>query len=173
MTPDRDVAGINRLRKANKAEVAEFFEVSIKAVDGWVRRGCPVVKRGTLNDPWVFDLLAVAEWRITGNAPEAAVDPDKLPPNERRAWYESESRKRELQIKDRQLIHRAEIEQAVATAFAALAQEMKAITDNLERRFGITPEIIEAVEESLHVGMEGMRDRLATLSPNDAVEAIE
>jgi phage terminase Nu1 subunit (DNA packaging protein) len=156
-------------RRANKKLVAEFFDVSLPSVEAWVRRGCPVVYRGSKTEPWLFDLLTVAEWRINGSNPEAAIDPDKLAPNERRAWYDSEARKRELQIKDRQLIPKPEVEQAIATAFAALAQEMKAITDNLERRFGISPEIIEAVEDSLHVGMDGMRERLANLSPAETV----
>jgi hypothetical protein len=157
-------------RRANKKLVAEFFDVSLPSVEAWVRRGCPVVHRGSKTEPWLFDLLAVAEWRISGSTPDAAVDPDKLPPNDRRAWYDSESRKRELQIKDRQLIPKPEVEQAISTAFAALAQEIKAITDNLERRFGITPEIIEAVEETLHEGMEGMQERLASLAPAELVE---
>jgi phage terminase Nu1 subunit (DNA packaging protein) len=164
------LSSVGRLRKANKAEVAEFFDVSIKAVDGWVRRGCPVVERGRLNVPWVFDLLDVAIWRITGQRTDADVDPDTLPPSERKAWYEGETRKRELQVRDRELIPAAEVEQAIATAFAAIAQDMRAIPDNLERRHGIDPQTAEQVEAALLQAMDSLADRLAALAPVEAEE---
>lgn len=164
------LSSVGRLRKANKAEVAEFFDVSIKAVDGWVRRGCPVVERGRMNVPWVFDLLDVASWRITGQRTDADVDPDTLPPSERKAWYEGETRKRELQVRDRELIPAAEVEQAIATAFAAIAQDMRAIPDNLERRHGIDPQTAEQVESALLEAMDHLADRLAVLAPVGADE---
>ena len=156
---------VGRLRKANKAEVAEFFDVSIKAVDGWVRRGCPVVERGRLNVPWVFDLLQVAEWRITGQRGDADVDPDTLPPSERKAWYDGEKSKREIQIKDRELIPAAEVETVVATAFAALASDIRAIPDNLERRHGVSGEVAEQVEDALNEAMDAIADRLSRMAP--------
>lgn len=164
------LSSVGRLRKANKAEVAEFFDVSIPSVEGWLRRGCPVVQRGSRTVPWVFDLLDVATWRITGQRTDADVDPDTLPPSERKAWYEGETRKRELQVRDRELIPAAEVEQAIATAFAAIAQDMRAIPDNLERRHGIAPAVAEAVETALLEAMDHLADRLAALASVEASE---
>ena len=48
-------------RRANKAELAEWFDVSLNAITGWIARGCPVVQRGGVGTPWVFDLLEVAQ----------------------------------------------------------------------------------------------------------------
>jgi hypothetical protein len=120
--------------------------------------------------PWVFDLLDVAIWRITGQRTDADVDPDTLPPSERKAWYEGETRKRELQVRDRELIPAAEVEQAIATAFAAIAQDMRAIPDNLERRHGIDPQTAEQVEAALLQAMDSLADRLAALAPVEAEE---
>jgi len=167
------LSSVGRLRKANKAEVAEFFEVSIPAVEGWVRRGCPVVQRGSRTVPWVFDLLDVATWRITGQRTDADIDPDTLPPSERKAWYEGETRKRELQVRDRELIPAAEVEQVIATAFAAIAQDMRAIPDNLERRYGIAPDVAESVERGIFEAMDGIADRLSALSTVTAEEQAE
>lgn len=167
------LSSVGRLRKANKAEVAEFFDVSIKAVDGWVRRGCPVVERGRLNVPWVFDLLDVATWRITGQRTDADADPDALPPTERKAWYEGETKKRELQVRDRELIPAAEVEQVVATAFAAIAQDIRAIPDNLERRLGIDSTVAEAIEGVLFETMDAIADRIASLASVSAEEATK
>lgn len=154
-----------RLREANKAQVAEFFDVSIKAVDGWVRRGCPVVRRGSASKPWVFDLLEVARWRFQGQQDGGAANPDVMSPVDRRAWYDSEMRKRDLQIRDRELIPVAEVEQAVVTSFAAISQDIRAIPDNLERRHGIDPHIAELVEEALMESMDHLADRLGALAP--------
>lgn len=162
------ISGVGRLRTANKAGVAEFFDVSLKAVDGWVRRGCPVVARGERGAPWIFDLLQVAEWRINGQKGSSDVDPDTLPPSERKAWYEGESRKRELQIKDRELIPAAEVEQVIATAFAAISQDIRAIPDNLERRYGLDSATAEKVELGLFDAMDAMADRLSALGPVEA-----
>lgn len=170
MSDPVSLSAVGRLRKANKAEVAEFFDVSIPSVEGWLRRGCPVVQRGSRTIPWVFDLLEVAKWRITGQRTDADIDPDTLPPSERKAWYEGESKKRELQVRDRELIPAAEVEQVIATAFAAIAQDLRAIPDNLERRHGIDPAVAEAVEAALFEAMDALADRVATLAPTEQGE---
>lgn len=162
------LSGVGRLRRANKAEVAEFFDMSIKAVDGWVRRGCPVVERGRLNKPWVFDLLAVAEWRISGRTADMEIDPTTLPPAERKAWFESEMKRRELQKDDRELIPAADLESCIARVFGALSQGLRSIPDNLERRTGCSPDIAEAVERIIEAEMESVADILTTIGPLEA-----
>lgn len=159
------ISSVGRLRKANKAEVAEFFDVSIKAVDGWVRRGCPVVERGRLNVPWVFDLLQVAEWRITGKRADADIDPDSLPPSERKAWYEGETKKRELQVRDRELIPADEVERVFAAAFAAFVQNARAIPDALERRHGVDAGTAEKVDLAIVEALTALADDIKELAP--------
>lgn len=165
MTEIAAISGVGRLRRANKAETAEFFEVSPNSIDAWVRRGCPAVERGGARKPWVFDLLDVARWRLVGESSGGEVDPESLNPGERKSWYEGEARRRELAEKARELIPVAEVEQAVATAYAAIAQGIRAIPDNLERRHGIDPAVAERVEEALHAEMDALADRLAQLAP--------
>lgn len=170
MTDPVVISGVGRLRRANKAEVAEFFDVSIKTVDGWVRRGCPVVERGKLNKPWVFDLLSVAEWRISGQSADSDIDPAKLPPNERKAWFDSEIKRREIQERDRELIPAAELESCIARVFAALSQGLRSIPDNLERRAGCSPEVAESVERMIEAEMDAMADTLSTIGPVESAD---
>lgn len=47
----------------NKADLAEFFQVSAPTIDDWVRRECPFVTRGRSGVDWVFDFRAVRRWR--------------------------------------------------------------------------------------------------------------
>lgn len=166
-----ELSTVPRLRKASKVDIAEFFEVTPAAVDGWIRRGCPVVQRGSQGVAWVLDLHEVARWRFLGETSSSDVDPETMTPAERKAWYEGESRRRELAEKARELIPVAEVEQAIATAYAAIAQGVRAIPDNLERRHGIDPAVAERVEEALHAEMDALADRLATLAPVTAEEA--
>jgi phage terminase Nu1 subunit (DNA packaging protein) len=164
MTNLVELSPVGRLRQANKAQVAEFFETSIKAVDGWIRKGCPVVKRGNRSEPWVIDILAVAEWRFTGKEPGAQQDPDEMTPQDRKAWFESETKRRDLQERDRELIPYHEAERTIAVAFAAINQDLRAIPDNLERRAGISGEVAELLEMELFAAMETLADRLSTLT---------
>ncbi|NMQ21483.1 DUF1441 family protein [Candidatus Competibacter phosphatis] len=78
-------------RLANKSQIAEFFEVSTNAVDGWIRRGCPFIQRGDLRTPWIFDLLKVLEWRFTRPKRARFDDPEAMSPRDRRHWYEGEA----------------------------------------------------------------------------------
>lgn len=93
------------------------------------------------------------------------IDPDRLTPSDRRAWYDSESKRRELQVRDRELIPAAEVAQVVATAFAAIANELRAIGDHLERRGDATAEQAERISQAIDTAMDGLADRLATLGP--------
>ncbi len=156
---------VQQLRRLNKSELAEFFDVSVQAIDGWCRRGCPAVRRGAPGRPWVFDALEVARWKYEQSEAPGGVDPDDMTPQDRKAWYDSETRRRELQVMDRELIPASEVEQAVATAFAAISQGLLSLPDNIERRTGCSPEIVEAVEQVLHAEMVSLAERLQDLAP--------
>jgi len=69
---------------------------------------------------------------------------------------------------ERRLIPAAEVEQTVATAFAAIAADLKAIPDNLERRHGISGTTAAEVERAIFEAMDALADRLATFAPDVA-----
>lgn len=156
------------VRKASIGECAQFFDVSTQAVQDWLRKGMPVLQQGSRGVPYVIDLLAVARWRFQGvGGSDAAVevDPERLPPADRKAWYEGETKRRDLAIKAGELVPAADVEQVIATAFAALAQDMLSIPDNLERRHGVPPELAEKVEEGIYQAMDALADRMSKLGP--------
>ena len=89
-------------RRVNKAELATWFEVSLPTIEAWIRKGMPIAQRGSRGVPWVIDLLEVAEWRFSGRADnDGEIDPERLSPADRKAWYEGEARRRDLQERDR------------------------------------------------------------------------
>lgn len=93
-------------------------------------------------------------------------------PQDRKAWYDSEARRRDLQIKDRELIPVGEVERVVATAFSAIAQGLRSLPDNIERRTGCTPEIIEAIDMALDAEMNALADKLTELVALDLDEEV-
>ncbi|MCK7461100.1 MAG: DUF1441 family protein [Sphingobacterium sp.] len=153
------------IRRANKAQVAQFFDISLPTVETWIRQGAPVAQRGARGVSWVIDLLALAEWRFSSRTNQGGIDPETLPPGERKLWYDGETKRRELQVRDRELIPVADVEQAIATAFSAIAQGIRSIPDNLERRIGCSPDVAEAVERILDEEMTALSERLADLAP--------
>ena len=96
--------------------------------------------------------------------PKGDVDPDALSPIERKAWFDSEVRRRQLQVQDRELIPAAEVEAAVSTAFSAIAQGLRSIPDIIERRCGAPPEMVEEIERIIDAEMAALADKLARLS---------
>ena len=153
------------IRRANKAQAAEFFGISLMTLDAWIRDGAPVAQRGAKRVAYVLDLRAIAEWKYTPRQFDSEVDPERLPPNERKQWYEGEHKRRELQVRDRELIPVAELEEAVITANAAVAQTLLSLPDNLERRAGLAPAQAEVIEQAIHEAMNDLADRMATLAP--------
>lgn len=163
-----ELPGVARLREANKAQAAEFFDTSIKTIDGWIRKGCPVVKRGSRSEPWVLDLFAMAEWYFTeyrsgALGADGQKDPEDMTPQDRKAHYEAETKRRDLQARDRELIPATEAERVIAVAFAAISQDLRAIPDNLERRVGLSGDIASQVESEIFNAMDSLADKLAVL----------
>ena len=132
-------------RLANKLQVSEFFNVSFKTVDLWVRRGCPFVVRGGTNAPWVFDLLAVAQWRFERPKRARFDDPDELKPKDRRDWYEGERVRGKIEELQENLITRAEFDAEKERIQSVLAECLARLPGRLEAACGLPPAAAEAL----------------------------
>lgn len=62
----------------------------------------------------------------------------------------------DLQIKSGEYGSRASFRQAAATALAALAQTLRSVPDNLERKLGVSPEIAAAVSEQIDAALDDL-----------------
>src|SRR3954470_22098572 len=49
-------------RIVNRADLADFLGVSLPTIDGYVRRGCPFIERGSKGREWRFHSKAVVDW---------------------------------------------------------------------------------------------------------------
>lgn len=151
--PNLSVRALSRLTGLDRDRLSRIIA---DAKPAGTRSGHPLYALGD-----VLRLLC----RPTAVGESGEIDPDRLSPSDRRAWFDSESKRRELQIRDRELIPTAEVQQTVSTAFAAIASELRGIPDNLERRGDATPEQAERIAQAIDAAMEGLADRLAALRP--------
>lgn len=105
----------------------------------------PVVQEGRSGVAWIIDLSAAAQWLIArGAATEnerphdvSGFDPDTLPPSDRKAWYEAEFKKRQLQELDGELMRAADHERFLAEIIKTITSELERLPDLLERDAGI------------------------------------
>lgn len=162
---------VPRVRLANKLGVCAFFDITLGALNNWIRRGCPFLTAGDNETEWEFDLLAVAVWRYGnetgegGDGGEVVKDPNTLPPLERKQWFEGEHKRRDLQLRDRTLIPAQEVEAASALAFATVAESLKSLLDNLDRvAGGLSVEQHESAEGIIYESMRLLQERLSAIS---------
>ena len=73
-------------------------------------------------------------------------------------------RQAEADTAERLLIPAAEVEETVATAYAAIAQRLLGLPDLLERQHGLDPELVQAIEGTIHQMMSALADDLQTLA---------
>lgn len=150
-------------RRANKADVAGWFGVSLVAVDGWIRRGCPAVQQGKKGTPWVFDLLEVAEWRFSGKVSaddDAPFDPERLSPTDRRAWYEGEDKRISIAHRMGDLVTVDEYRDELARILKPIADCLETLPDVLERKCGLPPDAVIMMQAIIDEQRAALADRL-------------
>lgn len=163
-------ARINGRRKANRAEVAEFFGVNLTTVDQWIRKDCPIVARGSRGIAWEFDLLAVARWRFSGmGAAPIGDDPETLEPKARLDFYRG-NRERTRHLEEcGELMRVSDHQSQMASVLKILATTIESLPDVLERDAGITGEAVARCQLICDRVREGLYRRLLELT--DATEA--
>ena len=75
-----------------------------------------------------------------------------------------------LELKKRvgELMLASEVSRDVATAFAAIAQDLRAIPDRLERQMGLAPEVAEALSEQIDAALAALGARLRNLNTEES-----
>lgn len=153
--------GIPPARLANKAELAEWFDVSIPAINAWVRRGCPYIQPGNKTTPWVFDVLAVHQWLANRDAEACApvpTHPDGMTPLDRKWWYESEKIKREIEERMRNLITAEEYQREKARILGHLIPFAEALPDRLAHM--LPPDALAVAREECDALAQWLRSEI-------------
>jgi len=90
-------------------------------------------------------------------------DPDHMTPQDRKAWFESEARRRDLEERDRQLLRREEVSRVLSTTVATFAESMRALPDRLEREAGIEGRVAAEVERIVDAHLDQLRRTLLSV----------
>lgn len=101
---------------------------------------------------------ALIEAAPTDDAGE--IDPDKLPPEKRRAWFQSERDRMELEAKAGKLIPALEHERDMARFVGIVVQVFETLPDILERDEDLSPHQVDRVQRTLDQARERLYEQL-------------
>ena len=84
----------------------------------------------------------------------------------------------ELAVRRGQYVDRAQVRQASATALSALAQTLRSVPDNLERKLGVAPEVAAEVGSLIDAALDEVANQLEAITEEQrpmegVVEAAE
>lgn len=104
---------------------------------------------------------------------EGVVDPDKLKPFERRAYYQGELDKLKLQAERGELVPSFEVERTVARLFKILVQHVETLPDTLERDVGANAVQLVHIEKCIDKVRDAMYQEVIEDPDDDASSAAE
>lgn len=144
------VAGINEANLFSISRLADLFghtreTISKKIKDSGAK---PAAKR---NGYPVFNIREIATFTGGERAEETGafeeINPNKLAPKDRDAYYSSENRRLAFEKSQKQLLDKDETAQALAETLKKVALTFDTFADVLERDVGLSPEQIEKVND--------------------------
>ena len=106
-------------------------------------------------------------------APGAGAKPAGYVPPPERIEYEAERARNEkakadlneldLAVRRGTYVLRAAVQEAAATALAAMSQTMRSVPDNLERKLGLAPAVAEQIEQTIDAVLTDLSAALRAL----------
>lgn len=100
------------------------------------------------------------------------VDPDKLDPFQRKAHYQAEHEKLQLETERGQLVPAIEVEARYAEQFKIVAECLETLPDMLERDCGASPPMVAKCERQIDVLREEMYRKLTADSDADGTVRV-
>ena len=86
----------------------------------------------------------------------AEVDPERLPPTERKAWYQSENERVKLEKELASLLDVEDVHRNMSALVKAAVATLDGLPDILERDIGLPPEAVQRVQELVDALREQM-----------------
>ncbi|MQR02338.1 DUF1441 family protein [Glaciimonas soli] len=97
--------------------------------------------------------------------PETVIDYDEA--RARNESIKADLNTLEFKIKSSEYVARNGVRQASATALASLAQTLRSVPDNLERKLGITPEVAEEVGRQIDAALQDLANEFEIMCGDD------
>lgn len=147
------------------AQLALDFELSRQTVTkrltdckpSGVVRGYPGY---TLKDAAPYILAPDFERLQTGVEEPEEIDPDKLPPDMQKDYWDAQLKKQKFAREDGHLWDTLEVIEVLSESFKSLSQKLRTLPDVLERRAGLDADQVEKAQEILFEAQQSMHDAL-------------
>lgn len=110
------------------------------------------------------DIVAVAGTDAGGGA-DGSIDPMKLPPSERRAWYQSENERLKVEGEMGRLIPASQVEAEMARVLTIVRRRHATLPDRAERDLRPGTEVIEWLEGEIEDLGNELADALEQADP--------
>jgi phage terminase Nu1 subunit (DNA packaging protein) len=79
----------------------------------------------------------------------------------------------ELAVRRGEYVERAQVRQASATALSALAQTLRSVPDNLERKLGVAPEVAQEVGMLIDAALDEVANQFEAITEQARAEVPE
>lgn len=155
------MAGVSRLDEAyswNITRLADAFGLHRDTVRKRLREA-GVAPEGNRNGAPIYALKHVGPalfGETLHGVGEDGIDPDRLPPQERRAWYQSENERVKLERELGTLLQAEDAHREMSGLAKAVIATLDGLPDILERDAGLPPEAVQRVQEL----MDAQREQL-------------
>lgn len=150
---------VSRLEEAfcwNITRIGDAFGLSRDTVRKRLREA-GVAPSGTRNGASLYALKHVGPalfGDIINGVGEGGVDPDQLPPTERKAWFQSENERIRLERDLGTFVEAEEAHREMSRLAKAVVTTLDGLPDVLERDAGLPPEAIQRVQELMDATRE-------------------
>lgn len=118
-----------RGKNVTRQEIADLFGVSHTTVDAWLKRGLPVIQRGSKGKAWVINTAEVSAW-LEQRAKESAPGGEQADERElKRRKLAAETAKVELELARvrGEVVPLRQLERALANAFAEVKTNLRSV----------------------------------------------
>jgi len=118
-----------RGKNVTRQEVADLFGVSHTTVDAWLKRGLPVVQRGSKGKRWVINTAEVSAW-LEQRAKESSSGGDNSDERElKRRKLAAETAKVELELANvrGEVVPLRQLERALSNTFAEVKTNLRSV----------------------------------------------
>lgn len=164
------------LLKISKAQLAEAYRTSSVTVAKRLQGILPIERIGPTDYYRLADVCELKDVRVEAGIAdpeeENITDPDKMPPDKRRLFYQAEDLRQAAELKARKnaiesgrLLEATHVERTIAEAFKTLALTLDTLPDLFERDGLIQTADVERVIEIVDNSRNQLATDLTKLSP--------
>tara|TARA_R110000772_G_scaffold48089_4_gene109902 strand:+ start:80890 stop:81396 length:507 start_codon:yes stop_codon:yes gene_type:complete len=165
------VGEVNRLADVynwNITRIADAFNMDRGTVRRRIR-DAGVLPAGTRNGVSVYALRDIGPALFGEVISANGAGPEDMIPTDRKAWYQSENERIKLEKEMRLLVPVEEVHREMSRLARSVAGGLDTLSDILERDAGLSPEVIEVVQDST----DALREQIYNLVVEDEPDSDE